>query len=341
MNPPEAQRFRVVITHRVYPEVLELLGQSCEVIANQTANSLTRDELLTRCGDADALLVFMPDHVDEELLQQSPRLKIVAGAFKGYDNIDVAACTDRGIWVSYVEDLLTAPTADLAIGLLIALDRHLLAGHSYVRSGRHQGWRPELYGGGLSGRHVGIVGMGAVGRAVAHRLRGFDAELLYTDPAPLSGADETELGAASVPLETLLTHSTAAVLTAPLTSDTHHLIGSEALRRLPAGALLVNVGRGSLVDEDAVADSLRAGQLGGYAADVFAFEDWSDQERPLEISPALLADERTLFTPHLGSAVRDVRRRIETAAAQSILDVRAGKPPSTAANASEMSACRT
>ncbi|HEV7579642.1 MAG TPA: phosphonate dehydrogenase [Mycobacterium sp.] len=341
MNPPEAQPFRVVITHRVYPEVLELLGQSCEVIANQTANSLTQDELLTRCGDADALLVFMPDHVDEGLLQQSPRLKIVAGAFKGYDNIDVAACTDRAIWVSYVEDLLTAPTADLALGLLIALDRHLLAGHSYVRSGRHQGWRPELYGGGLSGRHVGIVGMGAVGRAVAHRLRGFDAELLYTDPTPLSVADETELGAESVPLETLLTHSTAVVLTAPLTSDTHHLIGSEALRRLPVGALLVNVGRGSLVDEDAVADSLRAGHLGGYAADVFAFEDWSDQRRPREISPALLAHEHTVFTPHLGSAVRDVRRRIETAAAQSILDVYAGKPPSAAANASEMSASRT
>jgi phosphonate dehydrogenase len=144
-----------------------------------------------------------------------------------------------------------------------------------------------------------------------------------------------------MPLETLLTHSTAVVLTAPLTSDTHHLIGSEALRHLPAGALLVNVGRGSLVDEDAVADSLRAGHLGGYAADVFAFEDWSDQRRRREISPALLAHERTVFTPHLGSAVRDVRRRIETAAAQSILDVCAGKPPSAAANASEMSASRT
>jgi phosphonate dehydrogenase len=333
VNTPEAPPFRVVITHRVYPEVLELLGQACEVIANQTANSLTRDELLTRCRDADALLVFMPDNVDEDLLRQSPRLKIVAGAFKGYDNIDVAACTARAIWVSYVEDLLTAPTADLALGLLIALDRHLLAGHSYVRSGRHRGWRPELYGGGLSGRHVGIVGMGAVGRAVAHRLRGFDAKLLYTDPTPLSDADETELGAQSVPLETLLTRSTAVILTAPLTSDTHHLIDSEALRRLSAGALLVNVGRGSVVDEDAVADSLHAGYLGGYAADVFAFEDWSDQQRPQKISRALLAHDRTLFTPHLGSAVRDVRRRIETAAAQSILDVCAGKPPSTAVNA--------
>lgn len=337
MNPSHPQPFRIVITHRVHAEVLDLLGRSCELSANQTPNSLTRDELFSRCHDADALMVFMPDHVDEELLQNSPRLRIVAGALKGYDNIDVDACTARGIWVSYVEDLLTGATADLAVGLLIALDRHLVAGDRHVRSGRHRGWRPELYGGGLAGRQVGIVGMGAVGRAVARRLRAFDAELLYTDPNSLPAADELHLGARAVPLETLLNRSTAVVLTAPLTARTRHLIGPDALRRLPGGALLVNVGRGSVVDEDAVADALAAGHLGGYAADVFAFEDRSDQDRPRDIPPRLLAHDRTLLTPHLGSAVSDVRRRIELAAAQSILDVRAGKPPSAAANTVEMS----
>lgn len=333
MNAIDSRPFRVVVTHRVHSEVLDLLSRSCEVIANQTPNSLDREELLSRCRDADALLVFMPDHVDEELLRHSPRLRIVAAALKGYDNIDVAACTARGIWVSYVEDLLTAATADLAVGLLIALDRHLLAGDSYVRSGRHRGWRPELYGGGLADRQVGIVGMGAVGRAVAHRLRAFDARLLYRDPNSLAVADEQALGAQSVPLETLLARSTAVVLTAPLTAQTRHLIGANALRRLPDGALLVNVGRGSVVDEDAVADALATGRLGGYAADVFAFEDWSDRCRPRDIPHRLLAHDRTVFTPHLGSAVTDVRRRIERAAAQSIIDVRAGNPPSIAANA--------
>jgi phosphonate dehydrogenase len=303
------------------------------VIANQTPDGLTRGELLNRCRDADALLVFMPDHVDEELLRHSPRLAIVAGALKGYDNIDVAACTARGVWVSYVEDLLTAPTADLAVGLLIALDRHLLAGDSYVRSGRHRGWRPELYGGGIAGRRIGIIGMGALGRAVAHRLRAFDAKVLYTDPNSLSAAAEQELGARSAPLDTLLGCSTAVVLTAPLTAQTRHLIGPDALRRLPDGALLVNVGRGSVVDENAVADALAEGRLGGYAADVFAFEDWSDEGRPREIPAALLTSDSTLFTPHLGSAVSDVRRQIELEAAQCILDVRAGKPPLVAANA--------
>lgn len=332
MNPAGGQRFRVVVTYRVHPEVLDLLGRSCEVIANQTPQSLRRAELVSRSRGADALLVFMPDHIDEELLRHSPRLKIVAGALKGFDNIDVAACTARGIWVSYVEDLLAVPTADLAVGLLLALDRHLLAGDSHVRSGRHRGWRPELYGGGLAGRRVGIVGMGAVGRALAHRLRAFGAKMVYTDPTPLPAGDELQSAARSVSLDTLLDSSTAVVLAAPLTARTRHLIGAAALRRMPAGALLVNVGRGSVVDENAVADALARGHLGGYAADVFAFEDWSEQARPREIPPGLLAHARTVFTPHLGSAVRDVRRRIEMAAAQSVLDVRAGRPPSMVAN---------
>jgi phosphonate dehydrogenase len=297
--------------------------------------------LLSRCREADALLVFMPDHVDEELLRHSPRLRVVAGALKGYDNIDIAACTARGIWVSYVEDLLTGSTADLAVGLLIALDRHLLAGDRRVRSGRHRGWRPELYGGGLAGRQVGIVGMGAVGRAVAHRLRAFDAKLLYTDPQPLPVADAVKLGARPVPLEILLAHSSAIVLTAPLTAQTRHLIGSAALRQLREGALLVNVGRGSVVDENAVAEMLADGRLGGYAADVFAFEDWAHEGRPRVIPPGLLAHDRTVFTPHLGSAVGDVRRQIEVAAAQSILDVRAGRAPSVAVNTIAMSGTST
>ncbi|OMC26508.1 phosphonate dehydrogenase [Mycobacterium colombiense] len=335
MNSFHPQPFRVVITHRVHADVLDLLGQSCELSANQTPTSLTRTELLSRCRNADALMVFMPDHVDAELLEHSPRLQIVAGALKGYDNIDLDACTARGIWVSYVEDLLTGPTADLAVGLLIALDRHLLAGDSVVRSGQHRGWRPELYGGGLAGRQVGIVGLGAVGRAVAHRLRAFDTRLLYTDPKRLSVADEKTLGLRAVPFENLVADSTAVVVTAPLTDHTRHLIGPAALARLPQGAVLVNVGRGSVVDEDAVARSLLAGHLGGYAADVFAFEDWSDRDRPRDIPPELLAHDRTLFTPHLGSAVGEVRRQIELAAARSILDVRDGKRPSIAANVIE------
>lgn len=341
MNPQVAEPFRVVITHRVHAEVLDLLGASCQVIANQTPESLARGELLNRCRDADAVLAFMPDHIDEELLWHSPRLRVVAGAFKGHDNVDVAACTARGIWVSYVEDLLTDPTADLAIGLLLALDRHIVAGDRHVRGGGHRGWRPEFYGGGLAGRQVGIVGMGAVGRAVARRLLAFGARLQYNDPTPLPAAVAAELGARPVSLELLLAQSSVVVLTAPLTAQTRHLIGPAALRQLSDDALLVNVGRGSVVDENAVAEMLAAGRLGGYAADVFAFEDWTHEGRPQGIPSGLLAHDRTVFTPHLGSAVREVRRQIELTAAHNILDVRAGKPPTAAVNTIAMSGTNT
>ncbi len=179
--------------------------------------------------------------------------------------------------------------------------------------------------------------MGAVGRAVARRLRAFDAKLQYTDPKPVPAAVAVEVGARPVTLEVLLAQSSAVVLTAPLTAQTRDLIGPTALRLLSDEALLVNVGRGSVVDENAVADMLTGGRLGGYAADVFAFEDWANAGRPREIPPGLLAHDRTVFTPHLGSAVRDVRRQIELAAAQSILDVRIGKAPSAAVNTIAMS----
>jgi phosphonate dehydrogenase len=122
-----AERFRVVVTHRIHNDALELLREGCEVVANQTPDSLSRAELLARARDADALLTFMPDLVDEELLEAAPRVAVVAAALKGHDNIDVAACTARGIWVTSVHDLLTAPTADLAVGLL-AVGNHVQSG---------------------------------------------------------------------------------------------------------------------------------------------------------------------------------------------------------------------
>ena len=172
---------KVVVTHRVHEEILDLLRTSCEVSANQSAETLEREEILRRAAEADGLMVFMPDSLDAEFLARCRRLKIVAAALKGYDNFDVAACTQRGVWFTIVPDLLTDPTAELTIALLLGLTRKVLEGDRYVRSGAFQGWRPHLYGSGLSGRTLGIIGLGAVGQALAKRLRGFDLTLLYSD----------------------------------------------------------------------------------------------------------------------------------------------------------------
>lgn len=312
---------RVVLTHWVHPEVAAALRPHADVVTNDTHESWPRDLLFGHLRDASAVMVFMPDRVDDAFLDAAPRLRLVAGALKGYDNLDVAACARRGVKVTIVEDLLTVPTADLAIALLLALTRNVLPGDRRVRAPGYAGWRPVLYGRGLAGSVTGVVGFGRLGQAIAKRLAAFDADVRVADPAA-SGDPR------AMPLDEMLAVSDHVVLAAPLTASTHHALGSAGLSRMKPGATLVNVGRGSVVDEEAVAAALESGRLAGYAADVFEFEDLSLPDRPRAIPPALLAfPDRTVFTPHLGSAVDEVRRAISMQAASSILDLLAGRPP--------------
>ncbi|EON24956.1 D-3-phosphoglycerate dehydrogenase [Nocardioides sp. CF8] len=328
----ENSRPVVVLTHRVHDELLDLLGRECDVVSNQTEESLSAKELRRRAADADALMAFMPDRIDAAFLDGCPRLRIVAGALKGYDNIDVGACTARGVWLTRVEDALTEPTAELALGLLVGLARNIGPGDRRLRDGL-SGWRPALYGRTLIGSTIGIVGAGAVGRAVARLLVGFSARVVYSDPNPVPAADAELLGLEQVPLEELLRTSDAVVVCAPLLPETTHLLDRVALASMPAGAMLVNVGRGSVVHEEAVAEQLRSGRLGGYAADVFEFEDLSRAHRPDGPHPELVdCTDRTLLTPHLGSAVADSRLAIEERAARSILQALAGCVPDGSVN---------
>jgi phosphonate dehydrogenase len=279
-------------------------------------------EILQRSRDADALMVFMPDRVDEAFLAGCPNLKVIAAALKGYDNIDVDACSRHGVRFTFVQDLLTEPTAELAVGLLLGISRNIPAGDRMVRCGGFKGWLPILYGTGLAGATVGIIGMGAIGQAIATRLKAFGSRLIYSDPQALEQTREAALGLVRHPLEDLLARSDFILAAAPLTQETTHMINAATLATVRAGAYLVNIGRGSVVDEAAIADALISGKLAGYAADVFEFEDWARQDRPPGIHPALLAHaDKTLFTPHLGSAVDSVRRDIALNAAHSILSV--------------------
>jgi phosphonate transport system permease protein len=285
------------------------------------------DDVRRRAAAVDAMMAFMPDSVDEAFLAAAPRLRIVACALKGFDNFDVDACTRRGVWVSIVPDLLTAPTAELAIGLAIGLGRHVREGDGVVRSGAFAGWRPALYGTGFAGATVAILGLGRLGRAIAERLSGFGCRIVGHDLR-----DAAPPGVTPLPLAEALAAADLVIVALPLTAGTRGLIGAEALARMKPGALLVNIGRGSTVDEEALADALASGRLGGYAADVFAMEDWALADRPRTIPPALLAHPRTLFTPHLGSAVADVRAAIAMAAALNIADALAGRRPRDAIN---------
>jgi phosphonate dehydrogenase len=323
----------VVLTNWVHPQVIDLLDGRCEVVANETRERLPREEILRRARNADAIITFMTDRVDGAFVAACPRLRVIACALKGYDNFDVEACTRHGVWITNVPDLLTIPTAELAIGLLIGLTRKIAQGDRFVRSGNFMGWRPVLYGAGLAGRTLGIIGMGAVGRAVAARLQGYDMTLRYADPRPLAPALEARWGLARASLQRLLAESDYVVPLLPYGAGTHHLIDGTALAGMKPGAYLINVCRGSVVAEDAVADALASGRLAGYGADVFEFEDWARSDRPRSIPASLLADtERTLFTPHLGSAVASVRLAIEMEAATNVLQALAHQTPQGAIN---------
>lgn len=318
----------IVATQPVHAEVAARLAGHGELRMNPGPQPWGRAELLERLAGATAMMGFMTDTVDAALLRAAPHLQLVACALKGFDNYDVRACTEAGVWLSIVPDLLTEPTAELAIGLAIALGRHVREGDAYVRSGAFNGWRPHLYGTGLHGSVAAVVGLGQVGRAIVQRLAGFGcARILGVDPAatPLP-----EVEPCSLP--TALREADYLFLAVPLTAATRHLVGAAELAQARHGQLVINVGRGSVVDEQAVAAALAQEHIGGYAADVFECEDWGLADRPATIAPSLLADRRTVLTPHIGSAVRRVRLAIEHRAADNIVALLTGHAPPDAVN---------
>jgi phosphonate dehydrogenase len=319
-------RPRVVVTHWIHREVAGYLSGFCDPVI-PGSGVLSRERCLELAVDAEALIACMADSVDDAFLARCPRLRVISCVLKGYDNFDVAACARRGVWLTVLPDMLTAPTAELAVGLAIGLGRRLREGDELVREGKFAGWRPQLYGTGLAGGTVGIIGMGLLGQAVARRLSGFDATIIYHDIRPLAAAAERELGLRRAGLRELMSQAGLIFALAPLTAVTRGLIGAGELRALRPGALLVNVGRGSVVDEDAVADALETGLLGGYAADVFAMEDWLLPGHPAAISERLRRHPRTLWTPHLGSAVDSVRREMSMTAARQVEQALRGDRP--------------
>ncbi len=323
----------IVLTHWVHKEVIELLAPHGEILLNQTRDTLPKELLMERMRKATAMMAFMPDCVDDAFLEECPQLRIIGAALKGYDNFDVEACTRNGVWLTIVPDLLTIPTAELAIGLMLALTRNIGPGDNWVRSGKFHGWQPMFYGNGMIGATVGILGMGQVGHTIARRLTGFDTEVIYYDPKPLDRKIEISLSVFSAPFEKVLEKSNYLICAVPLTDQTHHLVDGRTIAAMKRGSYLINIGRGSCVDEGAVVEALSNGHLSGYAADVYEMEDWALDDRPRSVHPGLLAhSDKTVLTPHIGSAVDDIRREIALEAARNIIQGLSGERPVGAIN---------
>lgn len=328
----------VVLTHWVHDEVISYLSSQCELIRNNSRESMPRKTLLKVIATADAVMLFGKDSLDAEMIAAAPKLRIAAATTTQPKNVNMDVCTKRGIWYTTVPDMRHTPASELAIGLLIGVTRMLPEGDRFIRSGKFNGWRADHYGTGLSGKTLGILGMGALGQAIAKRLEGFEMKLLYADPNPLSKDREYALKLIRKSQDDLLASSDFVILSLPLLPETRGLINAETVGKIKKHAYLINMARGSVVEESAVVKALAEGRLAGYAADVFAMEDEMFLDHPESINPALVKNSlHTVFTPHIGSAVDDVRRNITLDAAQNILEAIAGQRPHGAVNQPEAS----
>ena len=263
-------------------------------------------------------MTLLHDRVDAATLAAAPRLRVVANYAVGFDNVDVAAATARGVIVANTPDVLTEATADFTWALLLAAARRVGEGERLVRAGQWQGWAPELLlGRELAGTTLGLVGCGRIGRAVAARAHGFRMRVIAADTRrPRRGHD----GAIEwVPFASLLAQADVVSLHCPLTDATRSVIDRAALAQLRPGAILVNTARGGCIDDDAVAEALERGHLGAAALDVFTGEP--------TIAPRLLAAPRTVLAPHLGSATTTARVRMAELCIAAVRDVLAGRDP--------------
>ena len=317
----------IVVTRRIPEPALELLRDAEEVWLSPHDRPLTRDELHEAVAGADAAITLLHDPVDAALLDAAgPQLKCIANVAVGYDNIDVAAATERGVVVTNTPGVLTDSTADLAMALILMVTRRLGEGERLIRSGEPWSWHMFfMLGSSLAGKTLGVIGLGAIGRATAQRARAFGMEIIYAGPRRVSEETEAELGGAHrVPLLQLLASADVVTLHTPLTPETRHLIDSAALRQMRSDAYLVNTSRGPIVDEAALVKALRSHKIAGAALDVF--------ENEPDVHPELRELDNVVLIPHLGSATIETRTAMAVLAAKNALAVLSGEKPPTAVN---------
>jgi glyoxylate reductase len=303
---------RVIVTHTLPEGWLKALDGRCRPVFGPIDATRLDPELERLLPEAEGLLTLLTIPVTAALLEQCPRLRVVSNMAVGVDNVDLAACTRRGIPVGNTPGVLTAGTADLAMALLLAIARRLGEAAEDARQGRWKTWSPTGWlGADLDGATLGIVGFGKIGQAVARRAHGFGLRLLYSDPSRHPELEDA-LGAQHVALEPLLGESDFVSLHVPLTEQTRGLIDAQALQRMKPGAYLINTARGPVVDQAALVEALQKGWIAGAALDV------TDPE-PLPPNHPLYSSPYCLIAPHIGSATTNTRRRMAELAAENLL----------------------
>ncbi|WP_300155196.1 D-glycerate dehydrogenase [Solidesulfovibrio sp.] len=319
------ERPKVVVTRRIPEAGLALLRRSCQVWVNPEDRPLTREELLARAADADGAVGLLTDRIDAGFFDAAPRLRGYANYAVGYDNIDVPEATRRGLPVSNTPDVLTVATAELAWALVLAVARHVVPSDAVMRSGKWPGWGPlQFIGQEITGKTLGIFGPGRIGTAMARMSRGFSMPVVYTGGRRRNAALDEEFGAQKLPFEEFLATADVVSIHAPLTPETRHAFDAAAFARMKPTAILVNTGRGPIIDEAALVAALKEGRLAGAGLDVYEFEP--------RLAEGLAALQNVVVTPHTGSATQTARDGMAVLAARNLLAMLAGDTPPTCLN---------
>ena len=311
---------KILVARRIFPEGLARLQAVCDVDYNESDAIYPKAVLAEKLAGVAGALVTGSERIDAVALANAKNLKIVSNMMVGYNNFDLAAMSAAGVMATNTPDVLTDTTADLAFGLMLSTARRMAESEHWLRAGHWQNWSLDQWlGQDVYGATLGIVGMGRIGQAIAKRASGFAMQLQYYNRSRLPEATEAELKARHVDFETLLKTSDIVVLLVPYSEATHHMIDAQALRLMKPTANLINIGRGGLVDDAALAEALREGVIAGAGLDVF--------ENEPRINPALLTVPNVTLTPHIGSATRATRYAMMNLAIDNLLAGLAGRRP--------------
>ncbi len=316
-----ADRPRVVITRRLPGVSLSRIGETADPVLPARDGPMPRKDLLAGIRGAAGILCTLEDRIDAVLMDAAGKsLRIVSNFAVGVNNIDVDEATKRRIRVCNTPDVLTEATADLGFGLLMAAARRFSEAERFLRAGKFSGWDPwGFLGVPVFGKTLGIIGMGKIGSAIAARARGFEMRVLYHNRTRLPKARENALRAWHVGFDELLSESDFVVICVPLTPATRGMITRDRLRKMKKEAVLVNVARGEVVDEGALAEALAEGRIFAAGLDVY--------EREPKVHPKLLRAPSAVLLPHLGSATGETRERMGQLATENLLAVLSGKDP--------------
>jgi glyoxylate reductase len=317
---------KVLVTRRLPSSALDVLRAQCKVDLHDGQAALTREQLIDRIGKVDAAICLLTDIIDKDVLSKAYSVRAIATVSVGYNNIDIEECRRRSIMVTHTPDVLTEATADLTWSLILGATRRVVEGDRLVRRGGWKGFGFDfMLGRDLRGKRLGILGMGRIGQAVARRGLAFGMEVVYTPSPPKRRRQSPTrfpgFRARPLPLDELITTADIVAVHVPLTPETQHLINRKTLARMKRSAYLVNVSRGPVVDEAALAWALREGLIAGAALDVY--------EREPEVHAELLTLENVVLAPHLGSATVETRTAMAQLAVDNCVNVLYRRKPLT------------